>query len=71
MTPVERRDWHVGMPKKGKWREALNTDSATYGGGDRGNMGRVTADGDGWHGQPYSARVTVPPLSAVYLVEER
>jgi 1,4-alpha-glucan branching enzyme len=68
-TPVERR-WRCGLPRPGRWREALNTDAAIYGGGDRGNMGGVTADGPGWHGQPQSADVTIPPLSAVFLIHE-
>jgi 1,4-alpha-glucan branching enzyme len=67
-TPVERRDWLCGMPKKGRWREAMNTDAGIYGGRNRGNMGGVTATAKGHHGQPASAAVTVPPLSAVFLV---
>jgi 1,4-alpha-glucan branching enzyme len=66
-TPVERRDWRCGLPLQGKWREALNTDAGIYGGGDRGNMGGVTATAQSHHGQPASAPVTLPPLSAVFL----
>ena len=66
-TPVERRDWSCGMPLAGKWREALNTDAGIYGGGNRGNLGGVVATDEGKHGQPYSAPVTLPPLSTVIL----
>ncbi len=66
-TPIERSDWQCGLPHDGHWREALNTDAAVYGGADRGNMGGVTAVQEGWHGQPASARITVPPLSTVIL----
>ncbi len=66
-TPVERRDWRCGLPLQGKWLEALNTDAGIYGGGNRGNMGGVTATAQGHHGQPASAPVTLPPLSAVFL----
>jgi len=69
-TPVERRDWLCGLPAAGRWREALNTDADIYGGGNRGNMGGVTATGEGHHGQPASARVTLPPLSTVILAFE-
>ncbi len=69
-TPVERTDWQVGLPKAGKWREALNTDAERYGGGNRGNLGGVNTLETGWHGQPASARVTVPPLSTVILAYE-
>jgi len=66
-TPIERTDWHVGLPRAGQWREALNTDAGIYGGGNRGNLGGVSTSGEGWHGQPASARVTIPPLSTVIL----
>ena len=64
MTPVERR-YRLGFPSGGQWDEVLNSDAAAYGGGNRGNMGGVTADGEAWHGQAQSALVTLPPLSVV------
>ncbi|MCA8879378.1 MAG: 1,4-alpha-glucan branching protein GlgB [Rhodobacteraceae bacterium] len=67
-TPIERADYLCGLPRPGRWREILNTDAALYGGADRGNMGGVTADATEHHGQPASARVVLPPLSAVFLV---
>ena len=69
-TPIERTEWQCGLPHAGRWREALNTDAGLYGGADRGNMGEVTAVEDGWHNQPASARVTVPPLSTLILTFE-
>ena len=69
-TPVERTDWTCGLPHGGRWVERLNTDASIYGGGDRGNMGAVHAIEEGWHGQPASAKVTVPPLSTVILTYE-
>ena len=53
-----------------RWREALNTDSAYYGGGDVGNLGGVEPEPIPWHDQPVSALVTLPPLAAVWLVPE-
>ena len=67
-TPVLREGWRCGMPRAGRWREALNSDAGTYGGSNTGNMGTVVAHEDGWHGQPASAHVTIPPLSTVFLV---
>ena len=66
LTPVERQ-YRIGLPAKGHWTEILNSDAAIYGGGGRGNMGGVVADGEAWSGQTQSALVTLPPLSAVYL----
>jgi 1,4-alpha-glucan branching enzyme len=60
-------DFKLGLPKKGVWEEILNTDSEIFGGSGVGNLGRVVADGDGTHGQPFSANVQVPPLGAIWL----
>jgi 1,4-alpha-glucan branching enzyme len=69
MTPVDR-PYRLGLPKKGRWRELLNTDAALYGGGNRGNLGGVVTEDVPWHGRTQSALVTVPPLSAVYFIED-
>ncbi|MEO1638919.1 MAG: 1,4-alpha-glucan branching protein GlgB [Pseudomonadota bacterium] len=69
-TPMERVDYKIGLPFAGKWREALNTDAATYGGEGRGNMGSVTAVAEPLQGQAASAQVYLPPLSAVFLVQD-
>lgn len=59
-------DWTLGLPKKGKWVEILNTDATEFGGSGVGNQGSILADGEGSHGQPHSAKVTIPPLGAVW-----
>jgi 1,4-alpha-glucan branching enzyme len=64
MTPVERR-YRLGFPAAGQWDEALNTDAALYGGGNRGNLGGVVTEGTPWHGQRQSAVITLPPLSTI------
>ena len=69
-TPVERPSYRLNLPLKGNWREALNTDAALYGGGDRGNMGAIVADKPGQHGFAASAHVYLPPLSALFLVHD-
>ena len=66
-TPVEQPAYQIGLPHAGQWREVMNTDAQTYGGGNRGNMGGVTAVPGESHGMPAHATVVVPPLSAVYL----
>ncbi len=71
MTPVERRDYRLGLPGAGRWREALNTDADIYGGANRGNMGGVSAEEEPWMGQTHSAAVTLPPLSAVVFIHDK
>jgi len=70
-TPVPRQDYRVGVPRFGRWRELLNSDAAVFGGSDIGNLGGVTAEDVPFHGRPASLRLTLPPLSAVWLTPER
>jgi 1,4-alpha-glucan branching enzyme len=59
-------DFKLGLPRSGKWNEILNTDAVEYGGSGVGNFGAVEASGEGSHGQPHSATISVPPLAAVW-----
>jgi 1,4-alpha-glucan branching enzyme len=59
-------DFKLGLPKGGKWNEILNTDAVEFGGSGVGNFGSINANGDGTHGQPHSASVSIPPLGAVW-----
>jgi 1,4-alpha-glucan branching enzyme len=70
LSPTPRPGYRLGLPRSGRWREALNTDSTFYGGSDVGNLGSVEAEPIPWHGQPVSAEVTLPPLASVWLVPE-
>jgi 1,4-alpha-glucan branching enzyme len=69
-TPVPRHSYRLGLPAPGRWREILNTDSASYGGSDCGNAGGVDAQASASHGFPCSAAVVLPPLGTVWLVHE-
>ena len=40
-TPVPRHDYRIGVPRRGGWREVLNSDAEEYGGSGVGNLGRV------------------------------
>ncbi len=69
-SPEVREEYRVGFPADGRWVEVLNTDSTYYGGSDVGNLGGVEAEPDGWHDQPFSAQLTLPPLSVCWFVPE-
>ena len=66
-TPVIRQDYRIALPQAGTLEEVLNSDSKAFGG-----SGVTTWDGPvhtqpvGQYGRPYSATLTVPPLSTVY-----
>jgi 1,4-alpha-glucan branching enzyme len=70
-TPVVRYGYRVGVPSAGAWREILNSDAPFYGGSGVGNMGRVEAESEPYHGREHSLRLTLPPLAVVVLEPER
>ena len=70
LTPVPRQGYRIGLPRSGRWVEAINTDSTHYGGSDIGNFGGVVAEPMGWGWQPFSAEITLPPLGGLWLVPE-
>ncbi|HET9060430.1 MAG TPA: 1,4-alpha-glucan branching protein GlgB [Acidimicrobiales bacterium] len=67
LSPVPRLGYRVGLPRGGRWTELLNTDAQEWGGSGLGNMGEVWAGEEGWHGQPFSAEMVLPPLAVVWL----
>ena len=69
-TPVVRRGYLVGVPVGGRWLEVLNSDGKEYGGSGIGNAGGVDSSDVAWHGMERSLRLTLPPLSALFLKPE-
>jgi 1,4-alpha-glucan branching enzyme len=69
-TPVLRTGYRIGVPLPGRWREVLNGDAQAYGGSGAGNLGGVQADPHPAHARPYSVALTLPPLSALFLMPE-
>jgi 1,4-alpha-glucan branching enzyme len=66
-TPVPRVGYMVGVPSGGYWKELLNSDGREYGGSGMGNMGGTEALPETTHGRPYSLRLILPPLGALFL----
>jgi 1,4-alpha-glucan branching enzyme len=69
-SAVPHHDYRVGLPVGGTWSEVINTDALDYGGSGVGNFGAVAAEQIEWHGRPFSASLSVPPLGAVWLRPE-
>ena len=69
-TPVPRKEYRVGVPGGGRWKEVLNSDGTEYAGSGMGNSGGVMAEAKERHGRPYSLELTLPPLAAVFLRPE-
>jgi 1,4-alpha-glucan branching enzyme len=70
LSPVVRHGYRFGLPTGGGWREVLNTDAIEFGGSGIGNGGQVWAGDATWHGQPFSAELTLPPLAVIWLAPE-
>ncbi len=69
-TPVPRANYRLGVPRGGRWREALNSDAVYYGGSGQGNLGSVEAAPLPSHGRFHSLTLTLPPLAALFLQPE-
>jgi 1,4-alpha-glucan branching enzyme len=70
-TPVARHNYAIGVPSGGYWREILNSDAPLYGGSGQGNMGGAEAAPIPLHGRRWSVNLTLPPLGAVFLINEQ
>ena len=65
-TPIPRENYRIGMPKKGKIKEILNSDDVKYGGG--GNLNKVIkVSTKASHGYKKSIEITIPPLGIIIL----
>jgi 1,4-alpha-glucan branching enzyme len=62
--------YRIGLPFAGPWTEVLNTDAEIYAGSGTGNLGRVLATGQSWHGRPASAELTIPALGVLWLAPD-
>ncbi len=70
LSPAPRDGYRLGLPRSGRWVEALNTDSEYYGGTNAGNWGGVEAEPIPWNDQPFSAELHLPPLAVLWLAPE-
>jgi 1,4-alpha-glucan branching enzyme len=70
LTPGPRHGYRLGLPVPGRWTELVNTDSMRYGGSDIGNLGGVETEDVPWMNQYHSAKLSLPPLAALWLVPE-
>ncbi|HUA81968.1 MAG TPA: 1,4-alpha-glucan branching protein GlgB, partial [Dyella sp.] len=70
-TPHVRRDYRIGVPEHGVWREICNTDSTHYGGSNLGNHGHIHTDSMACRGHPFSLNLLLPPLATLVFRSER
>jgi 1,4-alpha-glucan branching enzyme len=68
-TPVPRGGYRIGVPEPGRYRVLLNSDSAHYGGSNRG-AASYEAVAMPMHGLAASIALDLPPLGGLVLVRE-
>jgi 1,4-alpha-glucan branching enzyme len=69
-SPVVHQRFRIGLPLGGHWSEVINSDADVYGGGNVRNWDGVDAIEQTWHGLPFSAEITLPPLAVMWLAPE-
>ncbi|HEY0944895.1 MAG TPA: 1,4-alpha-glucan branching protein GlgB [Opitutaceae bacterium] len=62
-TPVIRRDYRIGVPRRGFWKEVLNSNSQYYGGSGLGNDGGKATEDVSADNYSQSLLLTLPPMS--------
>lgn len=60
---IPRKNYKIGVPKAGKYKEIFNTDAEKYGGFDFRNSHVLKSEKDECDGRENSIRIKVPPLS--------
>ncbi len=65
-TPSVFRNFRIGVPRSGFWREVVNTDAREYGGSGQGNFGGLESNPFGCNDRPHSLVITMPPLAGVF-----
>jgi 1,4-alpha-glucan branching enzyme len=65
-TPVSNQDFRIGLPGPGTLTEVFSSDGVSYGGGGVANAAPVENDDSPYAGLPQSAKITLPPMSALY-----
>jgi 1,4-alpha-glucan branching enzyme len=62
-TPATKENYQIGVPRRGRWVEVINSNSEYYGGTGVGNGGGVQSDDVETDGMAQSLELTLPPLS--------
>ena len=65
-VPVERRDYRIGVPQKGKYKLVFNTDAVEFGGSGITETS-FKSESVPMHGNDNSITMTLAPLSVIYL----
>jgi 1,4-alpha-glucan branching enzyme len=65
-TPVPRDGYGIGVADAGSYRKIFDSDDARFGGSSYNRQPQVSAAHEGAQGYPYSLRLNLPPLAAMF-----
>ena len=66
-SPVARAEHQLGLPRAGKYKLLLNTDSGSYKGVEEAeNISVIKAQKEPLHGQGYSATISLPAMTTLW-----
>jgi 1,4-alpha-glucan branching enzyme len=67
-TPVPRDGYGVGVAEPGSFLKIFDSDAAKFGGSGYNEQSQVSAAPEGAQGYPFSLRLNLPPLAAMFFV---
>jgi 1,4-alpha-glucan branching enzyme len=67
-TPVPRNGYLIGVAEQGSFRKLFDSDEARFGGSGYNRQSQVSAVHEGAQGYPFSLRLDLPPLAAMFFV---
>ncbi len=70
-TPVERKNFKIGIPYEGYFSEIINSDNTIYGGKGLLNKNKIKSKKDNFDGRPYSLTIDLPGLSGIIFESKR
>jgi 1,4-alpha-glucan branching enzyme len=70
LTPVPRPAYRIGAPAAGRYRVALSSDAAAFGGSDFATGDVIATEEVPYHGFAQSLSLALPPLAALVLLPE-
>lgn len=65
-TPVEYKEYSIGVSKKGEYVEVFNSNDSVYGGTGSGNKEPVLCKPYECDGRKYTLTICVPPMTTMY-----
>ncbi len=69
-TPVPRQGYRVGVPHKGEYHLAFNSDAAFYSGSHYPVRGKMQSEDIPWMNQQHSIVVDLPPLAGLIILKD-